>query len=99
MPLARAVCWQGRPNRRNSATEDKLPRQVLPGTYRHGFSNTLMHKDQRLYLQAVAARGCPAEIARVNAALWESFAAAEPGADFTRIYLFVQGTIARSAAG
>ena len=78
---------------RNSATEDKFPRQVLPGTYRHGFSNTLMHKDQRLYLQAVAARGCPAEIARVNAAVWERFAAAEPGADFTRIYPFVRGTV------
>ena len=77
---------------RNSATEDKFPRQVLPGTYRHGFSNTLMHKDQRLYLQAVAARGCPAEIARVNAAVWERFAETEPGADFTRIYPFVRGT-------
>jgi 3-hydroxyisobutyrate dehydrogenase-like beta-hydroxyacid dehydrogenase len=77
---------------RNSATQDKFPRQVLPGTYRYGFSNTLMHKDQRLYLQAVAARGCPAEIARVNAALWERFAAGEPGADFTRIYPFVRGT-------
>jgi 3-hydroxyisobutyrate dehydrogenase len=76
---------------RNSATEDKFPGQVLAGTYEYGFSNTLMNKDQRLYLEAVAEHGGPAEIARVNASLWERFCEAEPGADFTRIYPFVQG--------
>lgn len=81
---------------RNSATQDKFPQQVLPGTYRYGFSNTLMNKDQRLYLEAARERACPAEIALANAAVWERFAAAEPGADFTRIYPFVRGTRAAS---
>jgi 3-hydroxyisobutyrate dehydrogenase-like beta-hydroxyacid dehydrogenase len=76
---------------RNSATEEKFPRHVLPATYQAGFSNTLMSKDQRLYLQAAARSGCPAEIATVNAALWQRFAESEPGADFTRIYPFVRG--------
>src|SRR5262245_3769240 len=76
---------------RNSATEDKFPRHVLPATYHAGFSNTLMCKDQRLYLQAVAESGSPAEIATVNAGIWQRFAEAEPGADFTRIYPFVRG--------
>jgi 3-hydroxyisobutyrate dehydrogenase len=43
-----------------------------------------------LYLRAVEARGGPAAIGQATAALWERFAAAEPGADFTRIYPFVE---------
>lgn len=77
---------------RNTATSDKFPNHVLTGRYASGFSNSLMHKDLQLYLGAVAEQGGPTTIGTVTAAVWERFAAAEPGADFTRIYPFVEGS-------
>jgi 3-hydroxyisobutyrate dehydrogenase-like beta-hydroxyacid dehydrogenase len=79
----------------SAATRDKFPDHVLTGRYAAGFSNALMRKDVQLYLRAVAERGGPASIGEVTASIWERFAAAEPGADFTRIYPFV----ARTASG
>ena len=77
---------------RSAATGDKFPDHVLTGRYASGFANSLMAKDVRLYLAAVEAEGGPAVLGRVTAGVWERFAAAEPGADFTRIYPFVEGT-------
>ena len=51
-----------------------------------------MAKDVRLYLRAVEEHGGPASIGAVTASVWERFATAEPGADFTRIYPFVEGS-------
>jgi 3-hydroxyisobutyrate dehydrogenase len=76
----------------NTATDDKFPNHVLTGRYASGFSNALMHKDVQLYLAAVEAGDRPADLARVTGAVWARFAAAEPGADFTRIYAFVEDT-------
>jgi 3-hydroxyisobutyrate dehydrogenase-like beta-hydroxyacid dehydrogenase len=75
----------------SAATSDKFPNQVLTGRYASGFSNALMAKDLRLYLRAAEERGAPAEIGALTTAIWERFAKAEPGADFTRIYPFVAG--------
>jgi 3-hydroxyisobutyrate dehydrogenase len=77
---------------RSAATSDKFPNEVLTGRYAAGFTNFLMAKDVRLYLRAVEERGGPASIGAVTASVWERFAAAEPGADFTRIYPFVEGS-------
>jgi 3-hydroxyisobutyrate dehydrogenase-like beta-hydroxyacid dehydrogenase len=77
---------------RSAATSDKFPREVLTGRYAAGFTNSLMAKDVRLYQQAVEERGGRAPIAPAVIALWERFAAAEPGADFTRIYPFVEAS-------
>ncbi len=44
---------------RNSATQDKFPRSVLPGTFDFGFSIGLSHKDVRLCLQEADALGVP----------------------------------------
>ena len=74
---------------RSAATDDKFPNDVLTGRYASGFANSLMAKDVHLYLRAVEERGGPASIAAVTASVWERFAAAEPGADFTRVYPFV----------
>ncbi len=76
---------------RSAATADKFPNHVLTGRYASGFANSLMAKDLRLYRSAVAAQGGPAELGEITAAVWERFAAAEPGVDFTRIYPFVEG--------
>jgi hypothetical protein len=42
--------------------------------------------------RAAGERGGPASIGGAAAGLWERFAAAEPGADFTRIFPFVEGS-------
>ncbi len=74
----------------NTATSDKFPNHVLNGRFASGFTNTLMSKDLRLYLGAVEAQGAPSALGPVTAAVWERFVEAEPGADFTRIYPFVE---------
>jgi 3-hydroxyisobutyrate dehydrogenase-like beta-hydroxyacid dehydrogenase len=76
---------------RSAATSDKFPEHVLTGRYAAGFTNSLMAKDVDLYLRAVEERGGPAAIAAITGALWRRFAQAEPGADFTRIFPFVEG--------
>ncbi|MGW3285866.1 NAD(P)-dependent oxidoreductase [Streptomyces sp. NPDC001002] len=76
----------------SAATSDKFPRHVLTGRYAAGFANSLMDKDVRLYLRAVEEQGGPASIGEVAAAVWRRFAEAEPGADFTRIFPFVEGS-------
>ena len=76
---------------RSTATSDKFPREVLTGRYAAGFTNSLMAKDVRLYLQAVEERDGPAVGRRRDRVGVERFAAAEPGADFTRIYPFIEG--------
>lgn len=77
----------------SQATSDKFPNHVLTGRYAAGFANTLMAKDLRLYLEAAAVRpDASRPIGAVTASVWERFAEADPGADFTRIYPFLAGT-------
>jgi 3-hydroxyisobutyrate dehydrogenase len=83
----------------SQATSDKFPNHVLTGRYAAGFANSLMSKDVRLYLQEVQEHGGPTVLADVTAAIWEKFAAAEPGADFTRIFPFVEGARAGGPGG
>jgi len=64
---------------------------VLTGRYAAGFANSLMSKDLKLYLAAVDEQNAPAVFGRTTESVWERFAVAEPGADFTRIYPFVEG--------
>ena len=49
-----------------------------------------MSKDLKLYLGAVLAQGTPSVLGDVTESVWEKFADEEPGADFTRIYPFVE---------
>jgi 3-hydroxyisobutyrate dehydrogenase-like beta-hydroxyacid dehydrogenase len=79
----------GRASGQSNAITDKFPNHVLTGRYASGFANTLMAKDVDLYLRGVRDRGGPTDLGTVTAALWERFATAEPGADFTRVYPFV----------
>ena len=77
---------------RSSATTDKFPDHVLTGRYGSGFTNVLMSKDVALYRRAVAEVAGPASIGTVTASVWERFATTEPGADFTRIFPFVESS-------
>src|SRR3546814_15439719 len=44
---------------RNSATQDKFPRSVLPGTFDFGFATALSYKDVRLCLDEAEGMGVP----------------------------------------
>lgn len=74
----------------SAATSDKFPTHVLTGRYGAGFANSLMAKDVDLYLEAVREHPRPSPIGEVTATVWERFAAVEPGADFTRIFPYVE---------
>ncbi|MET0903324.1 MAG: NAD(P)-dependent oxidoreductase [Acidimicrobiales bacterium] len=73
----------------NTATSDKFPNHVLTGRFASGFTNTLMAKDLQLYLAECHAHEQPDQLGTVTAEVWQRFAAAMPGADFTRIQPFV----------
>ena len=83
---------------RNSATDDKFPNQVLTGRYAAGFSNSLMAKDVRLYRHAVEEISGDPEIGALIASVWDRFAAAAPGADFTRIFGFHQDLLRKTSS-
>jgi 3-hydroxyisobutyrate dehydrogenase len=76
----------------SAATSDKFPHHVLTGRYASGFNNLLMHKDVQLYIRAVQERGGASSIGVATSAVWERFATADPGVDFTRIFPFVHGS-------
>ena len=65
---------------RNSATLDKFPRGILPGTFDMGFATNLMVKDVRLALQEADAHGLPMDIGRAVGRLW-ALAVEEIGGD------------------
>jgi 3-hydroxyisobutyrate dehydrogenase len=77
---------------RSAATLDKFPQHVLTERYASGFSNVLMARDVDLCIEAVEDEDGPAVIGRVTASVWDEFSQREPGADFTRIYPFVEGS-------
>jgi 3-hydroxyisobutyrate dehydrogenase-like beta-hydroxyacid dehydrogenase len=70
----------------NTATTQKFPQSILPGTFNYGFGMGLMMKDVRLFLSEVEGMGIPTEVAQAVGRLWEA-ATAEHGAetDFTLI--------------
>ena len=52
---------------RNTATEDKFPKRVLPGTFNLGFTSGLMMKDVGLALSEAKVLGVPMDIAEAVA--------------------------------
>lgn len=76
----------------NTATVDKFPNHVVTGRYASGFSNLLMDKDLALYLAEVESAGTGSIVGALTRRIWSAFAAADPGADFTRIYPFIRET-------
>ena len=71
---------------RNTATSDKFPNRVLTGSYDAGFTTSLIHKDVRLYLEAVAEAGVRGGVGRAVGGTLAAVEADLPGEDFTRIY-------------
>ena len=73
----------------NTASRDKFPKRVVTESYDGGFAAAMMAKDIRLYLEEVGQAGSASNLAANIEALWSTFDTQNPGADFTRIYPFI----------
>ena len=72
----------------NTATVDKIPRQVVTELFNTGFSNSLMLKDISLYLEGCDEAGITGEVSRTVVQLWDDFVASSPNDDATCIFKF-----------
>jgi 3-hydroxyisobutyrate dehydrogenase-like beta-hydroxyacid dehydrogenase len=76
---------------RNSATQDKFPRAILPGTFDFGFATALSYKDVRLCIDEAEALGVPMVLgAAVREMLAITNARFGPDSDFTSIARVVE---------
>jgi 3-hydroxyisobutyrate dehydrogenase-like beta-hydroxyacid dehydrogenase len=76
---------------RNSATQDKFPRSVLPGTFDFGFATALSYKDVRLCVDESEALGVPMVVgAAVRQMLAITNSLYGPDSDFTSICRVVE---------
>lgn len=81
---------------RNSATEDKLPNQVLTGEYDTGFPLSLTEKDVRLFTQFADDQDTPVLLGTVTRQL-VGYARSMEGddGDMTRVYDFMEAVMTR----
>ncbi len=71
---------------RNSASQDKFPKAILPRTFNLGFATALMTKDVRLALQEMKALGVPHDIMDAVGRAWEQvYSEIGPDKDFTTV--------------
>jgi 3-hydroxyisobutyrate dehydrogenase-like beta-hydroxyacid dehydrogenase len=76
---------------RNSATQDKFPRSILPRRFDAGFATRLMYKDLKLCLEEAEALGLTLWVASAVRQLWlETFNRLGPDSDFTTIMQCVE---------
>ncbi|MBL27507.1 MAG: oxidoreductase [Rhodospirillaceae bacterium] len=76
---------------RNSATQDKFPRSVLPGTFDFGFTTALSYKDVRLCIDEAEALGVPMVVgSAVRQFLAVTNAKEGPDSDFTSMCKVVE---------
>ena len=76
---------------RNSASQDKFPRAIVPRKFDFGFTNALMYKDVRLCLEEAEAMNVPMWVATAVRQSW-FLACSEVGAneDFTTIVKYIE---------
>jgi 3-hydroxyisobutyrate dehydrogenase-like beta-hydroxyacid dehydrogenase len=65
---------------RNTATDGKFPRSILPRTFDYGFSNAHMYKDVKLCLEVAEEVGVPMWVGAAVRQLW-AYSANHNGAD------------------
>jgi 3-hydroxyisobutyrate dehydrogenase len=76
---------------RNSATQDKFPRAILPGTFDFGFATGLSYQDVRLCIDEAEALGVPMVVgAAVRQMLAVTNAVYGPDSDFTSVCRVVE---------
>jgi hypothetical protein len=77
---------------RNSATQDKFPRAILPRRFDYGFSTGLMVKDLKLFMAEADSLGLSLDTAKAVSALWlKALDEMGPDSDFTTIVKVVEG--------
>ena len=76
---------------RNSATQDKFPRAILPGTFDFGFTTGLSYKDVKLCVDEAEGMGVPMVAgAAIREMLAVTNAVYGPDSDFTSICKVVE---------
>jgi 3-hydroxyisobutyrate dehydrogenase-like beta-hydroxyacid dehydrogenase len=76
---------------RNSASQDKFPKAILPRTFDFGFTTELMYKDVKLFLQEAEAMGIPMWVASAVGQLWFlTYSQIGPEKDFTTLVQCVE---------
>jgi len=76
---------------RNSATQEKFPRAILPRTFDYGFTTRLMYKDLELCREEAAEASVPMRVADAVRQLWfEVQEEIGPDADFTTIVQMIE---------
>lgn len=76
---------------RNSATQDKFPRAILPGTFDYGFGTGLAYKDVRLCVDEAAQLGVPMIVgSAVREMLSITQAVHGPASDYTSMCRVVE---------
>jgi len=76
---------------RNSATQDKFPKSILPGTFDFGFATGLSYKDVRMCVDEAESMGVPMVVgAAVRQMLAVTNAKFGPTSDFTSITRVVE---------
>lgn len=77
---------------RNSATQDKFPRAVLPGSFDFGFATGLLHKDVRLCVDEAEALGVPMVVGTaIRQMLSLTSVTYGPNSDFTSVAKVLEG--------
>jgi 3-hydroxyisobutyrate dehydrogenase-like beta-hydroxyacid dehydrogenase len=75
----------------NSATRDKFPKSILPGTFDYGFATELMYKDVRLCLSEAEVLEVPMPVASAVRQQWQLSQLRIGGAkDFTTIVQLIE---------
>jgi len=76
---------------RNSATEDKFPRSILPRSFDWGFTTNFMYKDLKLCLEHAETLGVPMWVGNAVRQLW-AYAVSQGGGprDFTTIIQYIE---------
>ncbi|MGH8150318.1 MAG: NAD(P)-dependent oxidoreductase [Steroidobacteraceae bacterium] len=78
---------------RNSATQDKFPKSILPRRFDAGFATRLMYKDLKLCLEEAEALGLTLWVAGAVRERWlQTLSEIGPDEDFTTIMRCVEGS-------
>jgi 3-hydroxyisobutyrate dehydrogenase-like beta-hydroxyacid dehydrogenase len=76
---------------RNTATADKFPKSVLPGTFDYGFKTDLIYKDLTLCLDQAETLGVPMWVGNMVRQLWGYAVSQGAGPrDFTTIIQYIE---------
>lgn len=76
---------------RTQRSEVVFPRSIIPGTFDHGATGEIAHKDVNLFVEAATEAGTPMLIAPVVDALYEEFVAQHPNTDYSYLHRYLEG--------